>query len=60
MELREWMDSNKLKLNDSKTELVIFGSAARLRKVTTVTISIGDERITASSSVRNIGACMES
>ena len=60
VELREWMDSNKLKLNDSKTEFVIFGSAARLSKVTTESISIGDERIPASSSVRNIGAYMDS
>ena len=58
--LQEWMDSNKLKLNDSKTEFVIFGSAARLSKVTTETISIGDERIPASSSVDNIGAYMDS
>ena len=31
VELRELIDSNKLKLNDSKTEFVIFGSAAHLQ-----------------------------
>ena len=47
-------------LNDSKTEFVIFGSAAHSSQVTTATISIGDERITVSSSVCNIGAYMDS
>ena len=60
VELRERMDSNKLKINDSMTEFVIFDSAACFSKVTTATISISDERITASSSVRNINAYMDS
>ena len=60
VELWEWMNYNKLKLNYSKSKFVIFGSAAHVSKVTTTTISLGDERITAFSSVNNIGAYMDS
>ena len=53
------MNTNRLKLNDSKTEFVMFGSAPNLKKVKTTTISIGQEHITASSSACNVGAYMD-
>ena len=53
------MNANRLKLNDSKIEFIIFGSAPNLKKVKTTTILIGQEHITASSSARNIGAYMD-
>ena len=49
-----------LKLNDSKTEFIVFGSASILKKVKTKVIQIGEEQITAVTSVRNIGAYMDS
>jgi len=50
------MNANKPKLNDSKTEFIIFGAEYNLKKVKTTTISIGKVHVTASSSVRNVGA----
>ena len=58
-ELRVWMNKNRLKLNDSKTEFIVFGSASILKKVKTKVIQIGEEQITAVTSVRNIGAYMD-
>ena len=58
-DLRTWMNANRLKLNDSKTEFIIFGSSPNLKKVKTNTISIGQEHITALSSAHNICAYMD-
>ena len=51
--------NNKLKLNDEKTEFIVFGTPAGLRKVITSTILVGNKLIKASSSVRNIGAYLD-
>ena len=56
--LRTWMNAQILKLNDNKTEFIIFCSAHKWKKVKTTTIFIGEEHITASSSVRNIHTYM--
>ena len=55
-DIRKWIASHYLKLNDSKTEFMIFGSPHDTTKVTAWTVSIGDTEIFPSSSVRNIGA----
>ncbi len=58
--LRVWMNSNKLKLNDDKTEFMILGSPNSLKQVKTESIRIGDFNIKAVASVRNIGAMFDS
>ena len=40
-EIREWMIVNKLKLNDDKTEFIVFGSRQQLSKIGEVSINIG-------------------
>ena len=54
-ELRQWMIARWLKLNDSKTELVIFMSKYHLTKYGQSTISIGDSTIIPAKHVRNLG-----
>ena len=54
------MHINKLKLNDSKTEFVIFGTKDSLKKSIAKSIKIGDSNIKAVESVRNIGAMFDS
>ena len=54
------MHTNMLKLNDSKTEFIIFGTSASLEKVTTKSIKIGNITISPVNSVRNIGAMSDS
>jgi len=56
-EIRRWMENNHLKLNDSKTEYMVIGSKFLVNKIDSpLTIQIGEETVTASASVRNIGA----
>ena len=54
------MHINKLNLNDSKTEFMIFGTKDSLKKSITKSIKIGDCDIMAVESVRNIGAMFDS
>ena len=41
-EIREWMVANMLKLNDDKSELIIFGTKQQLAKIGKVSIAIGN------------------
>ena len=40
-EIREWMTANMLKLNDDKSELIIFGTKQQLTKIGEVSMAIG-------------------
>ena len=59
-EIRNLMEANYLKLNNSKTEFVIFGTQIDLAKVSGWTVTVGDSEILPSKSARNIGAFMDS
>ena len=45
-EIRAWMGSNFLKLNDDKTEVITFGSAQQPKKIELPAVHIGDSFIT--------------
>ena len=55
VDVRSWMQVNVLKLNESKTEFIIFGTGQQLNKVGTINIRIGDDVIQNVPSVRNLG-----
>ena len=59
-EIRSWMRQNFLKLNDEKTEFLLFGSRQQLSKVCLPFITIGDSQITPSSQARNLGVIFDS
>ena len=48
VEIWSWMNDNFLKLNDAKTEFIIFGSPHDLKRVTEWTVSVGQEEILSS------------
>ena len=41
-EIREWMNQNMLKLNDDKTELIVFTSKYKQALYNDLSITIGD------------------
>ena len=58
----KWMRTDKLKLNDEKTEVVLFGTRQKLEKLgedNTFEIKIGCEVIKPIPSARNLGFHME-
>ena len=54
------MRRNFLKLNDEKTEFLLFGSRQQLSKVCLPFITIGDSQIIPSSQARNMGVIFDS
>ena len=58
-EVRLWMATHYLKLNDSKTDLIILVSKHNLKSLFTSDITIGDEIIKAGDIVKNIGATFD-
>ena len=58
-EIREWMIVNKLKLNDDKTEFIVFGSRQQLSKIGGVSINIGRVQVQPEDHVRNLGYHMD-
>ena len=54
-DIRLWMRTNLLKLNDDKTEFIVFGTRSQLSKIGEVSIKIGNDTISAVPLVRNLG-----
>ena len=59
-DVRKWLLANKLKINDGKTEFLIIGSKKQLNKVTIDSIRIGESEIQPATSVKNLGAVIDS
>ena len=55
-DIRTWMVQDKLRLNDAKTEFLIIGTRAQLNKVTISDLQVGEVKVSAVHSVRNLGA----
>ena len=49
------MVQDKLQLNDAKTEFLIIGTHAKLDKVTINDLQVGEVKVSAVCSVRNLG-----
>lgn len=60
-DLRQWIDTNHLKLNDSKTEYLLIGTKTNLKKAQDLSsITIGSDIISAADCAKNIGAVLDS
>ena len=53
-EIREWMNQNMLKLNDDKTELIVFTSKYEQDLYNDLSITIGDTVVDCSSQVKDL------
>ena len=53
-EIGIWMSNNLLKLNQDKTELIVFSSKNQAKNVPTVQLKVGESIINSVTSVRNI------
>ena len=58
-DVQNWMTSNKLKLNENKTEFIVlsslFGTPQNLKKLPKISLHMGDTSIDPTDSVRNLG-----
>ena len=56
----EWMDSNMLKLNKDKTELIVYSSQRNEVHVEDITVTIGSTETKSSKGARNLGVFLDS
>ena len=60
VEIKGWMLNNKLKLNDDKTEVLLCGRSDIIKKVDRTNIKLGNNLISFSSEVKNLGIYLDS
>ena len=53
--IRAWMQSDKLKLNENKTEVMLIGTRQQLSKVNLGTLTVGDTSVAIVNKARNLG-----
>ena len=58
-EVKTWMIQNRLKLNDDKTELIVFSTKRHSHLSSSIGVKIGDITITPSSVVRDLGVFLD-
>ncbi|XP_077977043.1 uncharacterized protein LOC144432651 [Glandiceps talaboti] len=59
-DIQSWMTTHRLKLNDSKTEVMILGTPQQLAKTTIEHIAVGNDQIQVVDHVRNLGGWLDS
>ena len=58
-DIKDWMDSNRLKMNVTKTEFIMYGSKKQLQKCTTKTLKVNDDMVPASETIKYFGAWLD-
>ena len=59
MRMRNWMKHSFLKMNDSKTEIVIPGTNSQCNKITTITMEVGETPVNISSQLNYLGILLD-
>ena len=57
--IRNWMRQSFLKMNDSKTEIVIFGTQNQCNKITTTAIEVGETSVNFSQELTYLGVLLD-
>ena len=54
-DIHKWLANNMLKLNDDKTELILFTSKHALKSHPSVAVTVGEQHVRPATSIRNLG-----
>ena len=54
VDVKSWMTHKSLKMNDSKTEVIVFGTRQQLAKLSFNAVKVGDEYVGMVNCVRNL------
>ena len=57
--MKDWMNKNKLKLNEEKTELLIVGNRTRLRQVKKEPLTFGPNAVPFQTSAKYLGVILD-
>ena len=57
--VKQWMNANKLKLNQEKTEVIVTGTSQKLKQVIPNSVTFGDSRIVFEEKIKNLGIIID-
>ena len=57
--IKTWMDLNRLKMNTTKMEFIVFGSKQQLKKVEVTSINVNGDSIPRSEVIKYLGTWMD-
>ena len=59
VDIKVWMDQNRLKMNDDKTEFIMFASKRQLDKCETTSIDVNNTIVKCSPTIKYLGALLD-
>ena len=57
--IRQWMKHNRLKMNDTKTEVIYFGNQVQLDKCNLSSLKVGTSEVDASQTIKYLGVTLD-
>ena len=58
-DIKVWMDQNRLKMNSSKTEFILFGSSHQLEKSSSRSLNVNGEQVDVSDEIKYLGVHLD-
>ena len=58
-EIKIWMDSNKLKLNEDKSEVMLIANTAIVKSLPRISVNLNGLEIEPSSKIKNLGVVFD-
>ena len=59
IQIKSWMDQHRLKMNSAKTEFILFGSSAQLKKCSVNHITVNGDNVERTNMIKYLGAWMD-
>ena len=58
-DIKAWMDNNRLRMNSSKTELILFGNSVQVAKCQTKELNINQEKVQLTDTIKYLGVWLD-
>jgi hypothetical protein len=58
-DINDWMNENRLKMNNSKTEFILFGNKTQLRNTSTESVNVNGVTVNKSNSIKYLGVHLD-
>ena len=59
MDLKVWMNENRLKMNNNKTKFILFGSRPQLDKCQTKTLNVDNTEMELADKIKYLGVLLD-